>query len=115
MPTKRKTDDADATTYYFRFGGKELCIEDLPMSLYKEIEDATEASWKVLVTNPFLHDAGALMLAGKCAERLGVELPDPMTPRVLMGLFVLGPDVVPDMYSNGVAVPKASASETTTT
>lgn len=117
MPAaKKKTEpEIEDSAYYFKWDGKELCIQDLPLAVFEEIERETSVGYPALIANPFRATSQAQrMLIEQCALVLELTLP-PVTPRLALKVFDLGPDVVPDLFQNGVAVPKASASETTTT
>lgn len=114
MPPKKKIDDEDLTAYYFKWDGKELCVQDLPLEVFEEIELATGVGYPALIANPFRTTAQAQrMLVEKCAATLGITMPA-ITPRLVLEVFDLGPDVVPDLYRDGVAVPKASEPATAT-
>ena len=100
----------------FKYEGVEIDIDDISMETYAEIEKATSVAWYRLTQAPGAHAAAGPMLARKCAELLGVTLPDPITPRIMVTLFeVVDEPNRPSEFSDGMPDPKAPASETETT
>jgi len=92
----------------FKFDGKSLDVDDVPMSDYADIEKTTSISWYRLTQSPMAHAAAGPMLARRCAEIVGVTLPDPITPKVLVSLFeVIAEENRPTEYTDGMPDPKA--------
>lgn len=99
----------------FKLDGQELDIDDVPLSVYAEIEKATDVPWYRLAANPMQHAAAGEQLAKACAKQLGVDLPA-MTPKVLVQVFeIVTGDNRPTEYSEGMPDPKAEGSEPETT
>jgi hypothetical protein len=100
----------------FRYDGAEMDLDDLPMEDYAAIEKTTSVPWYRLTQSPMAHAAAGPMLAKRCAEILGVTLPDPITPKVLVGLFeVVDEPNLPTEYQDGIPNPKAAGSGQETT
>ena len=100
----------------FKFDDKTLDVDDVPMETYAAIEKATSISWYRLTQSPMAHAAAGPMLARRCAEMLGVTLPDPITPKILVTLFeVVEEENRPTEYSDGMPDPKALDIELGTT
>lgn len=100
----------------FKFDGKTLDVDDVPMETYAAIEKTTSISWYRLTQSPMAHAAAGPMLARRCAEMLGVTLPDPITPKILVTLFeVVEEENRPTEYSDGMPDPKALDIELGTT
>lgn len=100
----------------FKYDGHELDIDDVPLSVYVEIETATGTPWYRLVTNPMRFAAAGQELAKACAKQVGVDLPE-LTPRTFAEVFDVRQDQEnrPTEYEEGIPDPKAEASEAETT
>jgi len=100
----------------FKYEGVEIDIDDISMETYAAIEKTTSVPWYRLTQTPMAHAAAGPMLARKCAELLGVTLPDPITPKILVTLFeVVDEPNRPSEFSDGMPDPKAPVTETETT
>ena len=100
----------------FRYEGVEIDIDDIAMETYATIEKATSVPWYRLTQAPGAHAAAGPMLARACAELLGVTLPDPITPKIMVTLFeVVEEPNRPAEFSDGMPDRKAQDSETETT
>ena len=101
----------------FRYGGKSIDLDDVPLDVYVKIENDTKVPWYQLAAAPALNAAAGQMLARECSSLLGVELPAKLTPRIIVELFekTEEPDNRPDEFEEGIPVPKAEASEPVTT
>lgn len=101
----------------FKFDDKTLDVDDVPMEAYAAIEKATSISWYRLTQSPMAHAAAGPMLARRCADILGVTLPDPITPKVLVKLFEVVEDEAnrPTEYTDGMPDPKAQDTDLGTT
>ncbi len=76
---------------YVKLDDKRVDIEDIPMSEYVAIEDATGVGWVALASNPFqVKAAAAVMLIEAAARTIGVDAPV-LTPRSVVGAFDLLP------------------------
>jgi len=100
----------------FKYEGHEIDVDDVPMETYAAIEQTTKVPWYRLTQAPAGHAAAGPMLARRCAEMLGVTLPDPITPKVLVTLFeIVDEPNRPAEFTDGMPDPKAPGSETETT
>jgi hypothetical protein len=100
----------------FKWDGIEVDLDDVSMETYAEIEKVTSIPWYRLTQSPMAHAAAGPMLARKCAETAGVELPDPITPKILVSLFEVSAEPnSPTEFSDGIPDPKAQDSEPETT
>lgn len=101
----------------FTHDGKELDVDDVPMSVYAEIERDAGLPWHVVTRTPMALSQAGPMLAQACAKILDVELPDEITPRVLVTLFEVRDNEVnrPGEFSDGMPDPKAEGSDPATT
>lgn len=97
----------------FKFDGKELDIDDVSMDTYAAIEKATSVPWYRLTQSPMAHAAAGSQLARACAELVGVVLPDPITPKIMVTLFDVVADEPsrPTEYTDGMPDPKAADSD----
>lgn len=96
--------------YYFRSGGKQVSVDDMPLSVYADIEKSTGVAWYDLTTVPPRHAAAAEQLAKACAAHLGVECPD-LTPKRLVDVFVIEEaEDLPTEWTDGMPDPKAEGS-----
>jgi hypothetical protein len=95
----------------FEYDGKSMDPEDLPLTVFADIEDATGVTWYNLGMMPLRYAKAGEMLARECAKVVGVEIPDPLTPKVFSQLFevtdepnlpVEMSDGMPDNPSGGV-------------
>lgn len=102
---------------YFTHDDHELDVDDVPMETYADIEKKTGIAWYRLTQAPAAHAAAGPMLAQRCAEMVGVTLPDPITPKVLVDLFDVREDEdnLPSEFEDGMPDPKAAATEPETT
>ena len=100
----------------FVWDDQSIDIDDVPMEDYAAIEKTTSIPWYRLTQSPMSHAAAGPMLARKCADILGVTLPDPITPKILVTLFdaVEEPNL-PTEFTDGMPDPKAQGSEVETT
>lgn len=100
----------------FTFDGKELDLDDISMDDYAAIEKTTSVPWYRLTQSPMSHAAAGPMLARRCAEILGVTLPDPITPRLIVTLFDVREEPnLPSEFTDGVPDPKAQEPDPETT
>lgn len=100
----------------FTHAGKKLDVDDVPMDVYADIEKTTSVPWYRLAQAPAAQAAAGPLLAKQCAKILGVELPDPITPRVLVSLFdVDDTPNTPTEFADGVPDPLVEDSEAATT
>lgn len=101
----------------FRYDGKSIDLDDVPLDVYVKIENETKVPWYQLAGAPALHAAAGQMLARECSALIGVELPAKLTPRIILDVFdkTEEPDNRPDEFDEGIPVPKAEASEPATT
>lgn len=99
----------------FSHNDHELDIDDVPLSVYAEIEKAHGVPWYKLTANPMQFAAAGEALAKACATQVGVELPA-LTPKLLVKLFeVRTGENRPTEYDEGMPDPKAKGSEPETT
>ena len=103
------------SSFHFRYEGHDVDIDDVPLSVYAEIEKVTTVRWFDLQRSPVRYaDAGA-MLAKACADIAGVELTT-LTPRLFVDVFELvDAENRPTEYDDGMPDPKATASDQGTT
>lgn len=100
----------------FRLEGQELDLDDMPLDVYADIEKETGVPWYRLTANPMAHAAAVVVLVKKCAERLGVEPPATLTPKLLVDMFeVVSEPNLPTEYNEGIPDPKAPEEDPETT
>jgi hypothetical protein len=101
---------------FFTHNGARLDIEDLPLEVYASIQDATGLQWWEVAANPMRHAKAGELLFRAAAKHVGVDVPDPVTVRVLTAGFTVDTDVknLPDEYTDGIPDPKAEAEPATT-
>jgi len=75
--------------------GKGVKVQDLPLATVDRIAKAANVSWFAVVNTPLLDLDVVAQLVAAAAEALDLEAPD-LTPRVIVDLFVLVPDDVPE-------------------
>ena len=101
--------------FHFKYDGKQVDIDDVPLSVYADIEDATKVTWYQLSAAPARYARAAELLAKECAKIVGVTLP-PLTPAMLVDVFDLVEEPNrPVEYTDGMPDPKAEGSEPGTT
>jgi len=101
---------------FFEYDGKRMDIEDLPLSEYAKIADATGKQWWQITTAHPATDAKVVgMLVVACAKHLGADTPE-LTPRSVVGMFkVEATESVPSVNVDGIPDPKAPEPEQATT
>ncbi len=100
----------------FTHDDQTIDLDDVPLHIYAEIEKTTEVPWWRLTAAPQLSADAGQLLAQKCAELVGVKLPNPLTPRVIVQLFQkVDEENRPTEYDDGIPDPKAKGSEPATT
>ena len=100
----------------FRLEGQELDLDDVPLATYAEIEKTTSVPWYRLSNAPMAYAAAGEMLARKCAEQLGLKLPQPLTPKKMVEIFeVVDEPNLPTEYTEGIPDPKAEGPDKETT
>lgn len=93
--------------WIFSYDGHDVDIEDLPLTVYAEIQKTTGVAWYEVGSQPMKDPGAAIMLADACADAAGVELPT-LTPKLLVSLFAFRADENrPEQYVDGVPDPKA--------
>ena len=92
-------------TITINVAGKAIDIEDIPMSVYAEIETATGVGWFTLLVNPLRHAAASVMLIEAAAKILEVDCP-PLNPKTFLSTFevVADADSRPEAYEDGLPV-----------
>lgn len=99
----------------FHHDDHELDVDDVPLSVYAEIEKSTGVAWYQLTANPMRHAAAGEELAKACAKQLGVELPA-LTPKLLVKVFEIRQgENRPTEFDEGMPDPKAPDSDQATT
>ena len=97
--------------FEFTHDGKSIGLDDVPLSVYADIEKETGVAWFDLSVSPMRYAAAGAMLAAACAKQLGVELPE-MTPRTLVDVFNLREsESRPTEWTDGMPDPKAEDSD----
>lgn len=85
-------------------------IEDLPLSVYAEIEAETGVTWFNLASAPFRYAKAGEMLIRRCAAVKGVKVDEEITPKSFINYFevvdepnqpVEWTDGMPDPLSEG--------------
>ncbi len=93
----------------FEYDGKSIDVDDVPLEVYETIKKKTGDEWYTVAGRPMANAAGGKLLAEECAKLLGVELPSPMTPRILVDVFkVVEESNLPAEYTDGMPDPKAA-------
>lgn len=84
---------------------KTIDIEDIPMSVYAEIEAATGVGWIELLSAPLQKAAASVMLIEAAAKILGVDCPE-LNPRTFLASFTVDDDTDsrPEAYEGGLPV-----------
>lgn len=101
--------------FEFRYGGKTVDIEEMPLDVYVKIEAETGVAWYQLSAAPARYARAASMLAAECAKHLEID-PPKMTPKALIQMFELVDEPnKPTEYEDGLPDPKAADSEAATT
>lgn len=101
--------------WIFEYDGKSIDIEDLPLSVYADIQKETGTFWAEVGASPFRNPQAALMLIDACSAELGVEVPT-VTPKTLVTLFRLDETPNrPEQYQDKLPDPKAADSDQATT
>lgn len=102
----------DDLTWGFSYDGHRVAICDLPAELVADVARNGGVSWTDLIDrHPATDLATGLALAQRIATHLGFTLPDPLTPRHLLEMFVRMDIDMPDVYEEGI--PKAEAATST--
>lgn len=101
----------------FRYDGKSIDLDDMPLDVYVRIETETKVPWFQVSAAPAMNAAAGQMLAVECAKHLQVDLPSPLTPRLLVKLFepTGDRDNRPAEFEDGMPDPKVEGSEPATT
>ena len=94
-----------------RIGDKEVRLDDLPMSVYADIEEASGVPWFDLIDAPARSAKAGPLLIARCAAHLGAEPPEDVTPRSILGFFVLVGDDLPVEFEDGIP-PEGEGSST---
>lgn len=102
---------------YFTHAGAKFDIEDLPLDEYAQIFEATgQHWWQIVSQHPGTNAKVAVLLAGACARQTGVELPEKLTPKVIVSLFSIEEaENIPTVYEDGIPDPKATGTGPETT
>ena len=100
----------------FTYADQTLDVDDIPMSVYGEIEAKTKVPWYDLTVSPARHAVASELLAQECAKILGIDDLPVMTPKLLVQVFksVKTPNT-PAEYSDGMPDPKVPDSDPETT
>ena len=102
--------------FEFRYGGKAVDIEDVPLETFVSIEADTGVEWFRLTAAPARYAKAANLLAQACAKQLGIDDFPPLTPKLLVEVFELVEEPnKPVEYEDGMPDPKAADSEAATT
>lgn len=102
-------------SFHFKYEGADVDIDDVPLSVYAQIEKETDVSWFQLQRSPLRYADAGERLAKACARIAGVELPE-LTPRLLVEVFdLVEGENRPSEYQEGMPDPKAEGSEPVTT
>lgn len=94
-------------------GGARVNMADLPIGTLGDIARECDLQWADIYVAPLKDDRAAAMLYRTACERAGVDMPDPLTPTILLDAFDLStPDEeLPKSYADGL--PKAEEGTTT--
>jgi hypothetical protein len=83
-------------------GGKSINVEDVPLSVFADIEKETGISWTDIWGAPAANATSAVMFLEAVAQILGVECPE-LTPKTIMQIFhVEDGDHIPEAYDGGL-------------
>lgn len=100
----------------FTYDDQTLDVDDVPMDVYADIQKRTGVEWYQLSARPMAHAAAGQMLARECAQLLGVELPDKLTPKLFVKLFdVVEEPNLPTEFEEGMPDPLVRGSDQETT
>ena len=101
--------------FYFKHSGKQIDLEDLPLTRWVTIQEQTGRQWHEVLGANVLGDAKvASAVAEQAAAELGIELPA-LSLRQMLDVIVFQPaDNLPAEYQDGIPDPKAAATEPAT-
>lgn len=90
-------------------GDKQLSADDLPMDVWAEVAKAAGTDWAEIYWAPAKDAVGAPLLLRKIAAHLGVDPPDPITPKVLFSAWRFEKDDdLPTSFRDGLPSPEAA-------